>query len=309
MQRIDGFINLNEILGISDDIKDFKSLMKLLKKNKDVKIVKYLDYEDAKQLVISFTYLGEVYYYKFDYLKNRGSEMLCPYNELIAHFIAEDMKLDSVFYDLALLGKFKGVISKDFKEKGVNYISFEELLKKVYHEDYNECNNLESIWNALDMYYYNDFRSKDIKKIMEDLVKLYIFDMFIGNEDRHNDNFGIAESANEIKLQPIYDNSRMLMYSPEFINVTFTVDNSTVSLMRENMKKFLDISSAEFRLILPEFLWVISEENILKIIGIIEKYTKQSMPKDIKEDYLEFFSCYYDFFQEIIEDNHLNMNI
>ena len=58
MQRIDGFINLNEILGISDDIKDFKTLMKLLKKNKNVKIVKYLDYEDAKQLVISFYIFG-----------------------------------------------------------------------------------------------------------------------------------------------------------------------------------------------------------------------------------------------------------
>ena len=110
MDRINGFIDVDKLLDIPrKEIYDVTELLKfILKNNNTVKICKR---RMNAQFVFSFVYNGETYYFKFD-------SLVSPCNELMFYYLG----IDSVSYDIAKLGVYEGVISKDFKEKGAKYI-------------------------------------------------------------------------------------------------------------------------------------------------------------------------------------------
>lgn len=309
MERIDGFLNLNEILHVSHE-KDIDKFLKKLKKNNKIKIIKKRKESVNKQFVFSFIYNNKRYYFKFDSLVDKNKDLVYPYNELIAYFIAKDMGLDSIFYDLAIVGEFKGVISKDFKEKNAKYIAGDELLKCIYGEDFSEHNSLIDIWHALEIYYQDLFNKKAVVSgIMYDLVKMFIFDMLLGNEDRHCSNWGIVEQLDGSKnLQPIYDNSRIVTDWAILLNMGLNIDNKTRSI-EELVERFQRESSDEFSLMLSNFLWVISEENIRKIFDLIEEQTKSSISQNIKDWYLTRFEDYYNFYYDIIHRKTLKRTL
>lgn len=114
MDRINGFIDVDKLLDIpKKEIYDVTELLKfILKNNNTVKVCKR---RMNAQFVLGFDYNGETYYFKFD-------SLVSPYNELMFYNLALDMGIDSVSYDIAKLGVYEGVISKDFKEKGAKYI-------------------------------------------------------------------------------------------------------------------------------------------------------------------------------------------
>lgn len=293
MSRINGFIDIFNLLGLpKKEIFNLKELAIYLLKNDTVIIRKI---RDNKQFIFSFEYNGETYFYKFDFLAN-------PYNELIFYYIAKDLGINSLKYDLAMLGKFKGTISKNFKLKNARYISGRKILKNNHNcQDYVKYNTLEDIWIDLEQYYSNKPNMQQIvKKIMYDLVKVFIFDLLTGQEDRHCDNWGVVEYENgQIELQILLDNSRALIDHPLFVKSQMPL-NQEYLFPEEMIAKFEQYSSEEFSSILPNYLWVISEENINKIFNKIEQQTNQLMPEILKAEYLEKFLIYYDFFEKLL---------
>ena len=297
MERINGFIDINKLLDLpKKEIYDVTELLKFLLKNNKTVIVRKRRMNS--QFVFSFDYEGETYYYKFDSLAN-------PYNELIFSFIAADLGIDSLKYDIAKLGVYEGVLSKNFKVPGVKYISGGKLLQKFHgNKDYGDYNNLEDIWADLEEYYQDKPNMLEIvSKLMEKLGRIFIFDLLVGQEDRHPNNWGIVEYPDgNVDLQINLDNARGLIDHPMMVRIQLPMSRDKM-YVEDMVSKFQNISSEEFSSLLPNFLWAISEENILKIFARIESMTQCPMPADIKRDYLLKFQIYYDYYEEILKEN------
>lgn len=300
MERIDGFLNLNEIFKVDESL-NFNKLLKKLKKIPGLKIVKKNQNDNNTQLVFSFIYDNTTYYFKYDSLTKNGIPVIYPYNELLAYYVAKDMDLPCVYYDLATIGGLNGVISKDFKENGANYISGKEILLYNYGKRYFKYNNLLDSWAALEEYYkFNPDMQNIVKTIVGELVKLFIFDIFLGQSDRHCFNWGIVEYASgEKHLQPLFDNYRILIESADFIDVEYTIDNNTL-FVEDNIYKLQKESIKEYSDLISNLLWVISPENINRIINLIEIQTSFSIPDNIKNFYQIRLKEYYDYFNELL---------
>lgn len=86
-----------------------------------------------------------------------------------------------------------------------------------------------------------------------DFIKIPIFDAFIGNQDRHCDNWGIIDSKNGYSIAPIYDSGASLGFQlkEERINLMFKDSNmlrafndrsqSMIGLPDKKRPRFLDL--------------------------------------------------------------------
>lgn len=296
MDRVNGFIDVDKLLNIPKrEIYDVTELLKFLLKNNNTVVVRKRRMNS--QFVFSFDYNGETYYFKFDSFVN-------PYNELIFYYLALDMGINSLPYDIAKLGVYEGVISKDFKVSGAKYIPGGDILKKHHDKKlYGKYNTLEDIWADLEDYFKD---RKDMQNIvahlMDKLVRIFIFDLLIGQEDRHPDNWGIVEYPNdEVDLQINLDNSRALVDHPIMARHQLRMNDDDM-YAEDMIENFLRFSSDEFSSVLPNYLWIISKENILKTFLKIEEQTGTLMPEELKNEYLRKFEIYYDFFDDLLND-------
>lgn len=152
--RDNGYINLDNLLNLAP-VENFEELIHSLKNNKKVTIESITNSNGNTQLVFSFEYDETEYFYKYDC--PREPFKVSPYNELIACEIADDLFIPHVDYDLAVVCGFKGLVSKDFRQKNVQYISGKDFL--VDNHPLGKCdnltnlNNLEDIWIALEEHY------------------------------------------------------------------------------------------------------------------------------------------------------------
>lgn len=55
------------------------------------------------------------------------------------------------------------------------------------------------------------FLEEQNKQLVNDFLKIMIFDSLIGEQDRHEENWGITKNQNGISLSPIYDNGCSLL--------------------------------------------------------------------------------------------------
>lgn len=295
MDRVNGFIDVDKLLNIPKrEIYDVTELLKFLFKNNNTVVV--CKGRMNSQFVLSFDYNGETYYFKFDSFVN-------PYNELIFYYLALDMGINSLPYDIAKLGVYEGVISKDFKVPGAKYISGRKILNISHGKDFNKYNTLEDIWADLEDYFKNrKDRQKIVAKLMDKLVRIFIFDLLIGQEDRHPDNWGIVKYPNgEVDLQVNLDNSRGLVDHPIMTRHQLTMNRDYI-YVEDMIEKFQIVSSDEFSSVLPNYLWIISKENILKTFAKIEKQTGTLMPEKLKNEYLQKFEIYYEFFDDLLSE-------
>lgn len=279
MRRIDGFIDVEEMLQeIGINTADFDSIVK-------EPMIKCLDNTNNKLLI--FNYQGENYYYKYDKYAN----IIRPYNELIASELAQDFGIPYVDYDLAILKNKKGVISKNFKKENTDYIQGNQLLLNFWKNSFNigENNNLEDIWDALEYHYQNYPNKREIiEYLMKKIILIFVFDIIICNHDRHSENWMIIENDNNIDIAPIYDNEGMLTINSVFSMVSLTVDDMEPNLCRV-IKRFQKISGEEYKNIIKEKLWIISDENLKSVFGRIEQKTNYPISETLKEHYIKSF--------------------
>ena len=282
MQRKEGFIDLEKILKeIGVDTSSFESIYHSDK-------VKH--FSTPMSLFLVFNYNKEEYYFK-------NNEFFSPYSEMIVSELLNDFNINHVEYDLASLKEYKGLLSRSFRKKDANYIKGSELLMeysgevdKYMLEDYN---NLEDIWMAI----YERYKDNNItKKLVDQIIDLYIFDAVICNHDRHSFNFEIEEYKGDVNLAPVYDNERFLMTD----HISLNVDNSKQNLY-ESIEYFINTSSSEYLDRVKDKLWIISDENILKAYNRIEEKTGAKIPDEMKSGYLEKFRAHREKLEEIID--------
>ena len=152
----------------------------------DFEKIKIKDYEMVSESTcFTFTYRGNRYYFR------PARQVEYVYNELIAYEIAKDFGIDAVPYDLAYVNGQIGNISKDFFEPGM--VHLEDMLKSFYGTDHNKC-NLSDVEFMLQEIYSTEVA----KKIGAQLIDLLMFDLIIGNADRHDRNIIINEREEKL---------------------------------------------------------------------------------------------------------------
>lgn len=236
-----------------------------------------------------FEYLNEIYFYKVI----REPENI--YNELIASELALDYKIDCLTYDIATYDETLGVISKNFVKPNKQYIPMEEILKIIYKNDsVDPKNNLEDIWYAIDTYY------KDLnltEKLMDKIINIFIFDILIGNIDRHLLNYGVIEGDNLIDIAPIFDNEKMLNessiyygdYSIGICESDYSFYTRELDVIDNYVYRFINISDSRYKQLLIEKLEIISPQNIYNAICKVEKKISAKIPEPIKNKIMKKF--------------------
>ena len=235
---------------------------------------------------LSFTYQGNNYYYKAD----KGFEY--AYNELIAQKIAERLGVSCCKYYPANYKNTNGVVTKIFDTK--HYIPMIDILEKYYSDsskNYDNENNLEDIWYAFDMMFDEDTTAK----LMDELVNIFLFDILIGNIDRHNENIGIIVDDKGVRFAPLFDNESMLDYEAitdgEYCLGIEKGDSFGYNLdPQENLVyKFLKLSDTIYTERLIGMLPVISEKSLKQIFAEL-KAEGVEIPEEIITDRLQKFA-------------------
>ena len=255
--------------------------------NMDIKIEK--EYKSPFGKSFEYTYNGKRYFYK----KSKKGD---SYNELIAEKIAKKLGLPCCHYILTFDEGMDYLSSEMFDT--TNYISLHEVLEDVYgietkleisKDDNIEIldkskNNLEDIWNALEIKFgTRDNGQEIVSKLMYQIVKVFLFDVIIANSDRHVDNLGFIDDGVNVTLAPLFDNDYMLSeYSIYDNDYSMCVEPQDFFLQEEyvnnedseeppnTLEKFLEVSSTEYKEQLNEMLYVISRESLEEIFDELE---------------------------------------
>ena len=221
--------------------------------------------------IFSFLYDGKKYFFKEAKLVEQ------IYNELIAALIAKQYGINCVLYDLAVSYGQVGVISESFLEEKDEYLSMEVILRNYFRESkVNNHNNLEDIWLALD--YYFDHDDKIVDRIMEQVLDTFLFDVLIGNIDRHGENMGVIKRKNQYFLAPLFDNELMLEDSCIYEGIyVLGIDSSDYFQYMKGysetvnfLDKFLSFAGDSYLDKIQSKISLISEENIKNIFTEIE---------------------------------------
>ena len=93
----------------------------------------------------------------------------------------------------------------------LNYLFIE--IGNIEHMDASSYLNIHS--NQRSIFYTISNIKKTLdgidKKLFEDFIKIVIFDALVGEQDRHEENWGITRIGNKYKLSPLYDNGDSLL--------------------------------------------------------------------------------------------------
>lgn len=221
----------------------------------------------------------------------------------------------------------------DFLIKNINEY-FEELCI-LYEYDLDEwnrkkqvyvSNNLMDIWNLLDIYCKTcGYYIEENQNIMLDLVKMLLYDIILNQGDRHISNWSILRNTltNEIRLAPIYDNSKICkLYEEQTIikqkaSAIFSFnhkqmndkkretarasinsqlngqvesklmvdfdDNMQKNNRFEMLKKLFEVSSEEVTDFALYMMDKLTFENIIQLFECIEKKYCIEIPNEVKE--------------------------
>lgn len=139
------------------------------------------------------------------FVKGNSEEgYLEPYSEVIASRAAKLLNLDSLQYDILPKEYFK-----EIKVYGLcRHVS---ICKKL---DYN----IEQFYNTLNKIYKNLHRDplrvyREVGLSQEHLWKMLVLDAFVGNQDRHLNNFDIMYKDNKLVNAPILDTGASCLYN------------------------------------------------------------------------------------------------
>lgn len=232
--------------------------------------------------IFSFGHQGQTYFYK------QIAKVAEVYNELIAYFLASKMDLSCVEYDLASLDGEIGVISKNFLEGVHSYFTIEKILQNYFRDErqIEKKNNLQDIRKALS-YQYQDI---EVDSLVIQLMRVFMFDVLIGNIDRHSRNFMILEK--EKPFLKIFDHEKMLSstsiyeggYSLGIDENDYFTTEEELDVEDHFVRKFMRVYSKDELALFQQYLKLIAEEEIERVLAMVEQKIQAKMIKPIREE-------------------------
>lgn len=250
---------------------------------------------DVYKRKFSFYLNGKEYFYK------EITNIRNIYNELIAEEIASDLNIPHAHYDLASVGGNLGVISESFLEPGETITYMEDILPLVrgYTNIVDEKNNLDDIWDALELKYHD---SIEVYEMMIDVINIFLFDALVANPDRHCCNIGIINSKNNTRITPSFDNSEMIC-EPSIILGMYSLAPRREDYKNPNrnmLEIMLNTGSKIYLEQLEGWLPVIEEDNLLKILERVSKRINAPLNEDIVYHILDEFNLNRKMLRDVI---------
>ena len=198
--------------------------------------------------------------------------------ELIAEEVARVLDINTVHFNIGSYNNKATLYSYQFyDEKKEKYHHGFQLIKG-HAADINEynalsdeeevtpknLNNLTDIWGTLEYIFGSEY-PEDIPKIMNDLVKMFCFDILLSVCDRNAYNWGIIESEEGIRLSPLFDNESMLQ--AEYYSLT---DEDNLNENLNVLQNFLNTSDSYFTSIFYEMYEKLTPEVFVSIMNKME---------------------------------------
>ena len=132
-------------------------------------------------------------------------------SEKMCYEISKILNYDCAYIELAkdCNGEL-GILNYLFVDIGKNeHTDIVSYLNKDNNQrsEYYTISNIKKCLDELD------------KKLFKDFIKIMIFDALVGEQDRHEENWGIIKTNNKYRVSPLYDNGCSLL--KDFKNSSF----------------------------------------------------------------------------------------
>ena len=183
------------------------------------------------------------------------SEILQPFNEVLASMICDRLEFNHVTY---ILDTYKDmVVSKCpcFITKDTELITAYQIKNREHR--YDTIEDYETFIKLLE--------EKGIKDARIKLENMYILDFLIMNEDRHLNNFGIIRDVNTLEwidIAPIFDNGQSL-------NITYYDEDEVI--ISGNGRLFYEVKPFDE---IIKIVKDIKRIDISKLDGVVEEFDK-----------------------------------
>ena len=225
---------------------------------------------------------GEIVSKEHEYVDIDGVQYFCKIastncNEIIASRLSSLVGINCPPYYIVNINKDLYYLSYSFNNLG-KFKSGKDLIGLDYYS-----NTMYNMWHVVEKEY-----PKDCKNLMFDLVKVFIFDIFMLNGDRHAGNYAIVEENGNPKMY-IFDNESIfesifrVELSPKYNKRDFLrnstriiIDPSATIGMKQNMELleyFLATSSKLFGDLVVDFYNKLTPELVYDVILEVEKST------------------------------------
>ena len=238
--------------------------------------------------IYNFKIDNDIYYFKE--APNRELVM-----ELISKSIAFILGIPYLDESIAILNDKYGLLSKSYLKDGDKSYNLQSLMQNYFYENNDEeelldykklasLNNLEDIWFALeDRYEDNDI----VKKLMEGITNIFMFDLLLKESDRTLKNIEIIENGTEIKLAPLYDTSSIFSDT----NTKLGIDEEDyLKNDIDKLNKFLEYSDNSSKEKFYSYLETLDSIGIEKIIEETEKENNLIISNDLKGELIAKFN-------------------
>lgn len=236
------------------------------------------------------------------------------YNELIVEELAQQFGLECAKYDIGFIDDSIIIFSKNVVKNDEKIINVEDVMLKYYPDEINidKRNNLEDLWNA----FYLRYRDNHIvKKLMDQIVNMFLFDVLIGNSDRHYNNYLLLETKDDVNIGPIIDNqyilnSNAIYYGGYDIGISYDDYFYCAQYLKDEdnfLLKFLNLSDSSYRDIIESKLYLIEDANINNIFQIIENRIGCKINSLIKRKLLDKFKVNRNMIKSILKRNKVKI--
>ena len=248
------------------------------------------------QIRPSFKGSHNIYNFKIDndiyYFKEAPNRELVM--ELISKSIAFILGIPYLDESIAILNDKYGLLSKSYLKDGDKSYNLQSLMQNYFYENNEEelldykklasLNNLEDIWFALeDRYEDNDI----VKKLMEGITNIFMFDLLLRESDRTLKNIEIIENGTDIKLAPLYDTSSIFSDT----NTKLGIDEEDyLKNDIDKLNKFLEYSDNSSKEKFYSYLETLDSIGIEKIIKETEKENNLIISNDLKDELIAKFN-------------------
>lgn len=234
-------------------------------------------------------------------------------NELIGKKLADIMGLVCPRYFLVEVDNDKYLLSEDLNQYG-EFISALEICENFKshkkedksNEDINiSDNSIYSIWAYLEA----NFPPEKSKKMMNEIIRMYIFDILFLNNDRDLKNWGILTQTNGNLNIVIFDNELIFYENTSFPGISLTASlTEFYPSVYDDFRIFLKESSSEFTSLFKYYFDLITPEFFKGLIEQIER--RDNIQIETKEKLVEKYKKHRTVLMQIYEeeikkgDNH-----
>lgn len=162
-----------------------------------------------------------------------------PFNEVLSGMISNVIKLNYVPYTIEILNKNLLSKCKCFIDRDTEFISAYAVLK-------SENIDMNSSYIVLMRNYIDILKSNGIQDVEEKLVKMFILDYLMVNQDRHLGNFGVIRNVNNLEwvdIAPNFDSGQSMFSQKEIYEMNFErVEGCLFNNKNVDFERILDLS-------------------------------------------------------------------